>query len=169
MGGSLPRGEPQQCWPAPGCPRPSGYGQGSPLSADVLAKIKDIAQKAKVVGDRVRKFFRSIMDSVSHVGERGSPRVSLAPAPLLSCLRSVPVPITLCPSPSACSLPAARALRNVWLWLANVGRVCNRELGTPYRRCLRLFDEAKDNCERAIPFLFFLCYTIVTIKPLAQP
>lgn len=53
----------------------------SPLSADVLTKIKDIAQKAKVVGDRVRKFFRSIMDSVSHVGEWGSTRVSLAPAP----------------------------------------------------------------------------------------
>ncbi|KAF1449202.1 DCST2 protein, partial [Pygoscelis papua] len=92
---------------------------------DVLAKIKDIAQKAKVVGDRVRNFFRSIMDSVSHV---------------------------------------ARALRNVWLWLANVGKVCNQELGTPYHRCLRLFDEAKDNCERAVPFLFFLCYVIVTFK-----
>ncbi|XP_009285498.1 PREDICTED: DC-STAMP domain-containing protein 2 [Aptenodytes forsteri] len=93
---------------------------------NVLAKIKDIAQKAKVVGDRVRKFFRSIMDSVSHV---------------------------------------ARALRNVWLWRANVGKVCNQELGTPYHRCLRLFDEAKDNCERAVPFLFFLCYVIVTFKP----
>ncbi|KAF1411032.1 DC-STAMP domain-containing protein 2, partial [Spheniscus mendiculus] len=92
---------------------------------NVLTKIKDIAQKAKVVGDRVRKFFRSIMDSVSHV---------------------------------------ARALRNVWLWLANVGKVCNQELGTPYHRCLRLFDEAKDNCERAVPFLFFLCYIIVTFK-----
>ncbi|KAF1641184.1 DC-STAMP domain-containing protein 2, partial [Eudyptes chrysocome] len=92
---------------------------------NVLTKIKDIAQKAKVVGDRVRKFFRSIMDSVSHV---------------------------------------ARALRNVWLWLANVGKVCNQELGTPYHRCLRLFDEAKDNCERAVPFLFFLCYVIVAFK-----
>ncbi|XP_029881682.1 DC-STAMP domain-containing protein 2 isoform X5 [Aquila chrysaetos chrysaetos] len=94
---------------------------------NVLSKIKDIAQKAKVVGDHVRKFFRSIMDSVSHV---------------------------------------ARALRNVWLWLANMGRVCNHELGTPYRRCLHLFDEAKDNCERAIPFLFFLCYVIIIFRPL---
>ncbi|KFQ96646.1 DC-STAMP domain-containing protein 2, partial [Nipponia nippon] len=96
----------------------------------VLAKIKDIAQKAKVVGDRVRKLFRSIMDSVSHV---------------------------------------ARALRNVWLWLANVSRVCNREMGTPYHRCIRLFDEAKDNCERVIPFLFFLCYIITLFKPLCAP
>ncbi|NXK15400.1 DCST2 protein, partial [Herpetotheres cachinnans] len=94
---------------------------------NVLAKIKDIAQKAKVVGDHVRKFFRAVMDSVSHV---------------------------------------ARALRNVWLWLANMGKVCNQELGTPYRRCLRLFDEAKDNCERAIPLLFFLCYIITSFRPL---
>ncbi|NXF55206.1 DCST2 protein, partial [Oceanites oceanicus] len=97
---------------------------------NMLAKIKDMAQKAKVVGDHVRKFFCSIMDSVSHV---------------------------------------ARALRNVWLWLANIGSVCNRELGTPYRRCLRLFDEAKDNCERAVPLLFFLCYVIITFKPLCDP
>ncbi|NWX52272.1 DCST2 protein, partial [Steatornis caripensis] len=95
----------------------------------VLAKIKDLSQKAKVVGDHVRKFFRSIMDSVGHV---------------------------------------ARALRNVWLWLANMSNVCNQELGTPYRRCLRIFDEAKDNCERAIPMLFFLCYIVVGLKSLCS-
>ncbi|GAB1287744.1 DC-STAMP domain-containing 2 [Apodemus speciosus] len=33
-----------------------------------LSKIKAIAQKAKVVADRVRKFFRSIMDGVKHIG-----------------------------------------------------------------------------------------------------
>ncbi|NXS53737.1 DCST2 protein, partial [Brachypteracias leptosomus] len=93
----------------------------------VLAEIKGLAQKAKVVGDHVRKFFRSIMDSVSYV---------------------------------------ARVLNNVWLWLMNMGKVCNEELGTPYRRCLRLFNKAKDDCERAIPFLFFLCYIIDAFKPL---
>ncbi|NXQ81796.1 DCST2 protein, partial [Nyctibius grandis] len=94
---------------------------------DMLAKIKDISQKAKVLGDHVHKFFRSVMDSVSYV---------------------------------------ARALRTVWEWLANIGRVCNQELGTPYRRCVRLFDQAKDKCERTIPFLYFLCYIITAFKPL---
>ncbi|XP_074784873.1 DC-STAMP domain-containing protein 2 [Athene noctua] len=94
---------------------------------NMLTKIKDISQKAKVVGDHARKFFRSIMDSVSHV---------------------------------------ARVLRNVWLWLANMSRVCNREMGTPFQRCMRLFDDAKSNCERTIPLLFFLCYIIVAFKPL---
>ncbi|XP_069734482.1 DC-STAMP domain-containing protein 2 [Phaenicophaeus curvirostris] len=92
---------------------------------DMLAKIKDIAQKAKVVGDHIRKFFRSITDSVTYI---------------------------------------ARALRNVWLWLVNIGEICNRELGKPYERCVRLFDDAKDSCERTIPFLYFLCYVIVPFK-----
>uniref|UniRef100_A0A8C6RA48 DC-STAMP domain containing 2 n=1 Tax=Nannospalax galili TaxID=1026970 RepID=A0A8C6RA48_NANGA len=35
-----------------------------------LTKIKAIAQRAKVVADRVRKFFRSIMDGVRHVALR---------------------------------------------------------------------------------------------------
>ncbi|KAK2518190.1 hypothetical protein Q9233_012701 [Columba guinea] len=93
----------------------------------VLAKIKEIAQEAKVVGDHVRKFFRSIMDSISHVG---------------------------------------RVLYNVWHWLANMGKVCNEELGSPYHRCVQLFDKARDDCFRAIPFLFFLCYIVSAFKPL---
>lgn len=63
----------------------------------MLSKIKDIAQKAKVVGDHVRKFFRSIMDSVSHVGERGSPRVSPSPAPPHPAFS-----LSLSPLPAAC-------------------------------------------------------------------
>ncbi|XP_065714009.2 DC-STAMP domain-containing protein 2 [Patagioenas fasciata] len=93
----------------------------------VLGKIKEIAQEAKVVGDHVRKFFRSIMDSISHVG---------------------------------------RVLYNVWHWLANMGKVCNEELGSPYHRCVQLFDKARDDCFRAIPFLFFLCYIVSAFKPL---
>ncbi|XP_067395311.1 DC-STAMP domain-containing protein 2 [Emydura macquarii macquarii] len=92
-----------------------------------LTRIKAIAQKAKVVGDRVRKFFRSVMNAVRHV---------------------------------------ARALRNVWYWLVHVGEVCNGDLGAPHRKCLRLFDAAKDECERVIPGLFFLCYVVLAFKPL---
>ncbi|XP_077178160.1 DC-STAMP domain-containing protein 2 [Paroedura picta] len=92
-----------------------------------LQKIKDIAKKAKVVGDRVRKLFRAVMDSVRHV---------------------------------------ANCLRNVWYWLLNLGEVCNREMGTPYRKCVRLFQDAKDECERAIPLLHLLCYIVLLFKPL---
>ncbi|NWX80408.1 DCST2 protein, partial [Alca torda] len=90
-------------------------------------KIKEISQKAKVVGDHARRVFRSLMDSISYV---------------------------------------AQALRNVWRWLMRVGEVCNRELGSPYVRCLHLFNEAKDRCERTIPFLSFLCYIVVIFRPL---
>ncbi|XP_061462745.1 DC-STAMP domain-containing protein 2 [Rhineura floridana] len=92
---------------------------------NALRKIKDIAQKAKVVGDRVRKLFRSVMDSVRHV---------------------------------------AHCLRNVWYWLLNLGEVCNEEMGTPYRKCVRLFENAKDECERAVPLIYFLCSVVLLFK-----
>ncbi|NWV86597.1 DCST2 protein, partial [Dasyornis broadbenti] len=92
-------------------------------------KIKDIGQNAKVVGDRVRKFIRSITDSTRHV---------------------------------------ARTLRNVWLWLAKVGNICNRELGSPQGSCIRYMDKAKDRCERALPIFFHICYVILSFKILCQ-
>ncbi|XP_039766871.1 DC-STAMP domain-containing protein 2 isoform X4 [Ornithorhynchus anatinus] len=92
---------------------------------DALQKIKAVAQKSKVVADRIRRFFRAIMDGVQHV---------------------------------------ARALRNVWYWLRHIGEVCNKELGEPYRKCARVFDGAQDNCLRALPVLFFLCYVLVPFK-----
>ncbi|NWX66402.1 DCST2 protein, partial [Promerops cafer] len=92
-------------------------------------KIKDIGQNAKVVGDRVRKFIRSITDSTRHV---------------------------------------ARALRNVWLWLARAGNICNRELGSPQGSCYRYMDKAKDRCERSLPLLFHICYIALSFKTLCD-
>ncbi|XP_003892785.2 DC-STAMP domain-containing protein 2 isoform X4 [Papio anubis] len=90
-----------------------------------LNKIKAIAQKTKEVADRVRKFFRSIMDGVKHV---------------------------------------ARALRNVWQWLLHIGDVCNAELGNPYLKCARVFDDAKDSCMMVIPQAYHLCYVLMPFK-----
>ncbi|XP_006214823.4 DC-STAMP domain-containing protein 2 isoform X2 [Vicugna pacos] len=90
-----------------------------------LNKIKDIAQKTKEVADRVRKFFRSIMDGVKHI---------------------------------------ARALRNVWYWLLHIGDVCNSELGNPYLKCARVFDDAKDSCMKVIPQAYHLCYVLMPFK-----
>ncbi|XP_052036911.1 DC-STAMP domain-containing protein 2 [Apodemus sylvaticus] len=90
-----------------------------------LSKIKAIAQKAKVVADRVRKFFRSIMDGVKHI---------------------------------------ARCLQNVWFWLLHIGDVCNAELGNPYMKCSRLFDNAKDNCMKVVPRFHHLCYVLLPFK-----
>ncbi|XP_072503245.1 DC-STAMP domain-containing protein 2 isoform X2 [Notamacropus eugenii] len=90
-----------------------------------LKKIKAIAVKAKEVADRIRKFFRSIMDGVKHV---------------------------------------VRALRNVWYWLLHIGDVCNSELGSPYRKCARIFDDAKDSCMKAVPQFYHLCYILMPFK-----
>ncbi|NXO43092.1 DCST2 protein, partial [Locustella ochotensis] len=96
---------------------------------NVQKKIKEIGQNAKVVGDRVRKFVRSIIDSTRHV---------------------------------------ARALQNVWMWLAKAGNICNRELGTPQGSCFRYIDKAKDRCQRDLPIFYHFCYAILSFKLLCK-
>ncbi|NWS32475.1 DCST2 protein, partial [Polioptila caerulea] len=62
----------------------------------------------------------------------------------------------------------ARALRNVWLWLSRVGWICNRELGSPLSSCYRYMDKVKDRCERTIPFLFYICYVVLSLKAICS-
>lgn len=128
----------------------------SPLSADLQKKIKEIGQNAKVVGDRVRKFVRSIIDSTRHVGKQGP-----HPQHPLPSFQSIPVS-------NGHSLPTARALRNVWLWLAQAGNICNRKLGSPQGSCFRYMDKAKDRCERALPLFFHICYLVHGFKVICE-
>ncbi|NWH40280.1 DCST2 protein, partial [Chloropsis hardwickii] len=72
------------------------------------------------------------------------------------------------PVSNAHSLPTARALRNVWLWLSKAGNICNRELGSPQSSCYRYMDKAKDRCERALPLLFHICYVVLSFKVLCD-
>ncbi|XP_063002332.1 DC-STAMP domain-containing protein 2 [Elgaria multicarinata webbii] len=58
----------------------------------------------------------------------------------------------------------AHCLRNVWYWLLNLGKVCNEEMGTPYRRCASIFENAKDECQRVVPLLYYLCYVVLLFK-----
>lgn len=182
----------QRAEPAPQCLHPCPPG--------ALNKIKAIAQKAKEVADRVRKFFRSIMDGVKHVGQhsqhgwgvsrgrgsqltrlltrtqvtaQGPPRQirrSQAPdrGPALGAALGSPSP-----SQGAAGLRAwgpapplspARVLRNVWYWLLHIGDVCNAELGNPYLKCARVFDDAKDRCMRVVPWAYHLCYVFMPFK-----
>ncbi|XP_063276610.1 DC-STAMP domain-containing protein 2 [Prinia subflava] len=62
----------------------------------------------------------------------------------------------------------ARALRNVWEWLAQAGSMCNRELGSPQGSCFRYMDKAKDRCERALSIFFHLCYLVHSFKVLCK-
>lgn len=63
----------------------AAYSNAAFCPSGALSKIKAIAQKAKVVADRVRKFFRSIMDGVKHIGRCGIClvwEVNMPPIPL---------------------------------------------------------------------------------------
>ncbi|KAJ8354680.1 hypothetical protein SKAU_G00222470 [Synaphobranchus kaupii] len=60
----------------------------------------------------------------------------------------------------------ARTLRNVLHFLVNIGEVCNDKLGTPYRKCNILFDEARDNCMELLSVFSFLCHVVDGFRPL---
>ncbi|XP_043117634.1 DC-STAMP domain-containing protein 2 [Puntigrus tetrazona] len=54
----------------------------------------------------------------------------------------------------------ARTLRNVLHFLATIGDVCNDNLGLPYQKCTRLFDEARENCVELLSVFSFLCHLL---------
>lgn len=61
-------------------------------------------------------------------------------------------------------LSPARCLQNMWYWLLHIGDVCNSELGNPYIKCARVFDDAKDNCMKVVPRFHQLCYVLLPFK-----
>ncbi|MGH0186234.1 UNVERIFIED_CONTAM: hypothetical protein FKN15_020603 [Acipenser sinensis] len=60
----------------------------------------------------------------------------------------------------------ARILRNVLHFLVNIGEICNDQLGSPYRKCIKIFDDARADCLDVMSFFGFLCYIVDIFKPL---
>lgn len=72
------------------------------------------------------------------------------------------------PSIDFCSLcpVTARSLRNVLHFLVGIGEVCNDKLGTPYKKCNKLFDDARDDCMELLSVFNFLCHIVDGFRPL---
>lgn len=64
--------------------------------------------------------------------------------------------------------PAARALRNVLRFLADIGDICNEKMGTPYRKCRSLFEEARSDCSELLGDFNFLCDIVDGFLPLCN-
>lgn len=64
--------------------------------------------------------------------------------------------------------PAARALRNVLRFLADIGDICNEKMGTPYRKCRSLFQEARSDCSELLGDFNFLCDIVDGFLPLCN-
>ncbi|KAM4600387.1 DC-STAMP domain-containing protein 2 [Polymixia lowei] len=60
----------------------------------------------------------------------------------------------------------ACTLRNVLHFLVDIGDVCNAKLGTPYRKCTALFDEARADCTQLLGIFNFLCDIVDGFRPL---
>nr|XP_057909296.1 DC-STAMP domain-containing protein 2 isoform X2 [Doryrhamphus excisus] len=62
----------------------------------------------------------------------------------------------------------ARTLRNVLHFLVDIGDVCNAKLGSPYRKCLTVFRQAKADCSAQLGDFNFLCDIVSGFQPLCE-
>ncbi|KAM9514058.1 DC-STAMP domain-containing protein 2-like [Salvelinus alpinus] len=62
--------------------------------------------------------------------------------------------------------PAARSLRNVLHFLVGIGEMCNDKLGTPCKKCNKLFYDARDDCMELLSAFNFLCHIVDGFRPL---
>ncbi|CAI5661548.1 unnamed protein product [Oreochromis niloticus] len=62
----------------------------------------------------------------------------------------------------------ARTLRNVLRFLADIGDICNEKMGTPYRKCRSLFEEARSDCSELLGDFNFLCDIVDGFLPLCN-
>ena len=47
-----------------------------------------------------------------------------------------------------------RVIKTVHQWLGNVINICNKKMGTPFHRCVRVFDGAVGDCRATLGPLF---------------
>ncbi|XP_069796244.1 DC-STAMP domain-containing protein 2 isoform X8 [Narcine bancroftii] len=59
-----------------------------------------------------------------------------------------------------------RILRNIYRWISQIGTLCNKELGEPYAKCIKVFDDAIFRCSSLLGILTFLCHIVNAVKPL---
>ncbi|XP_038568329.1 DC-STAMP domain-containing protein 2 isoform X2 [Micropterus salmoides] len=62
----------------------------------------------------------------------------------------------------------ARTLRNVLHFLVDIGDMCNAKLGSPYRKCRAVFDQARGDCYDLLGEFNFLCDIVDGFLPLCS-
>ncbi|KAK7933435.1 hypothetical protein WMY93_004331 [Mugilogobius chulae] len=62
----------------------------------------------------------------------------------------------------------ARTMRNLLHFLVDIGDICNKEMGAPYRKCRQLFEVAKIDCNELLGDFNFLCEIVDGFMPLCD-
>lgn len=55
-------------------------------------------------------------------------------------------------------------IRGAFSWLGSIVSMCNKELGTPFDRCARVFQNAIDDCRDKLGSFQFLCNIAYFVK-----
>ncbi|XP_048882868.1 DC-STAMP domain-containing protein 2 isoform X2 [Brienomyrus brachyistius] len=62
----------------------------------------------------------------------------------------------------------ARMLRNVLYFLVRIGDVCEEKLGSPYRKCVKAFNDAKRNCTEVLDAASGICDVVSGMQDLCN-
>ncbi|XP_068179005.1 DC-STAMP domain-containing protein 2 [Antennarius striatus] len=62
----------------------------------------------------------------------------------------------------------ASTLRNVLHFLVDIGDLCNKKLGTPYRKCQEVFNNARTDCLALLGDFDFMCDVLTVFRPLCN-
>lgn len=57
-----------------------------------------------------------------------------------------------------------KVIESAFSFLGAAAHMCNKEIGTPFDRCVRLFENAKDNCYRKMGAMKFLCEVTTVVE-----
>lgn len=57
-----------------------------------------------------------------------------------------------------------KVIESAFSFLGAAAHMCNKEIGTPFDRCVRLFDDAKEDCQAKMGAMKFLCEVTTVVE-----
>ncbi|XP_049771090.1 DC-STAMP domain-containing protein 2 [Schistocerca cancellata] len=127
----------------------TGPGKNTMQNVGVLAESLSCGQEqlkiaAKKIMEAIKKPFLAMKDALSNAMKTIKSITLKIKDTLLSIKRVV--------------MSVLRVIKSAASWLGSIINICNKELGTPFERCMRVFEPAISDCVAALgPLFSWLC------------
>ncbi len=59
-------------------------------------------------------------------------------------------------------------IKTAFGWLKKITSICNKKLGTPYERCIVVFDQAIEDCKVEMGIMDWMCSIVTVIQYLCN-
>ncbi|XP_001604108.3 DC-STAMP domain-containing protein 2-like isoform X2 [Nasonia vitripennis] len=110
------------------------------LSESLACGQEQLKEAVKSVIDLIKQPFYALRDSLSSIVKSIKAIVKRIKQTLIAIKRLV--------------ISILQVIKSVFDWLGSVVSICNRDLGTPYDRCNKVFEDAVDDCQEKLGPVF---------------